>query len=67
METEKLELIHWITELKDINLIEKIIKLKQEANQQETAKRIFGSGNQLIGTIAEDFNEPLDDFKEYYK
>lgn len=67
METEKLELIHWITELKDINLIEKIIKLKQEASQQETKKRTFGSGKQLIGTIAEDFNEPLDDFKEYYK
>lgn len=67
METEKLELIHWITELKDINLIEKIIKLKQEASQQETKKRAFGSGKQLIGTIAEDFNEPLDDFKEYYK
>ena len=67
METEKLELIHWITELNDIHLIEKIIKLKKEASQQETKKRVFGSGKQLIGTIAEDFNEPLDDFKEYYK
>lgn len=67
METEKLELIHWIADLKDINLIEKIIKLKQEASQQEATKRVFGSGKQLIGTIAEDFNEPLDDFKEYYK
>jgi len=67
METEKLELIHWITELKDTSLIEKIIKLKQKASQQESKKRVFGSGKQLIGSIAEDFNEPLDDFKDYYK
>jgi hypothetical protein len=56
-----------VSKLKDINLIEKIIKLKQEASQQETNSRVFGSGKQLIGTIAEDFNEPLDDFKEYYR
>jgi hypothetical protein len=58
MEAAKLELIHWIAELQDTQLLEKMLKLKQEAVKQENKVRTFGSGKGIIGSIAEDFNEP---------
>jgi hypothetical protein len=67
MEATKLELIHWIAELQDTQLLEKMLKLKQQAVKQEYKVRRFGSGKIIIGSIAEDFNEPLEDFKSYSK
>ncbi|MFM9838123.1 MAG: DUF2281 domain-containing protein [Cyclobacteriaceae bacterium] len=33
--------------------------------KQETRQPIFGSGKGLITYMAEDFDEPLEDFKDY--
>ena len=62
----KLELIAWIAKLNDSASIERIISLKKELTNPGLKKtRIYGSGKHLISFIADDFNEPLDIFKEY--
>ncbi len=67
-DTAKVELIDWIARLTDQYSINKILSLKKELSA--TAKSdstIFGSGKHLIEYISDDFNEPLNDFKEYQK
>ncbi len=37
-------------------------------NQEDSHQKLplkFGAGKHLIGFIADDFNEPLEDFKDY--
>jgi hypothetical protein len=64
----KVELIDWIAKLNDNAAIERIISLKKELTHTGKKKtRVFGSGKHLISFIANDFNEPLDIFKEYQK
>jgi len=64
----KVELIDWIAKLNDNAAIERIISLKKELTPTRLKKtRIFGSGKHLISFIANDFNEPLDIFKEYQR
>ena len=64
----KVELIDWIAKLNDNSAIERIISLKKELTHPGLKKtRIFGSGKHLISFIANDFNEPLDIFKEYQR
>jgi hypothetical protein len=64
----KVELIDWIATLNDNAAIERIISLKKELTHTGLKKtRIFGSGKHLISFIANDFNEPIDIFKEYQK
>jgi hypothetical protein len=64
----KVELIDWIAKLNDNAAIERIISLKKELTHTGIKKtRVFGSGKHLISFIANDFNEPLDIFKEYQK
>lgn len=43
-------------------------KIKTEENNQTEIKRLplkFGAGKHLITFVANDFNEPLEDFEEY--
>lgn len=64
----KVELIDWIAKLNDNAAIERIISLKKELTHSGFRKtRIFGSGKHLVTFIADDFNEPLDIFKEYQR
>ncbi len=64
----KVELIDWIAKLNDNAAIERIISLKKELTHTGLKKtQIFGSGKHLISFIANNFNEPLDIFKEYQK
>ena len=64
----KVELIHWIAKLSDQYSINKILTLKKElSTTDKTDSKIFGSGKHLIEYISDDFNEPLDEFKEYQK
>ena len=65
VDTVKIELIDWITRLKDPALINKLLEFKKSVSIRKSNKKVFGSGKQLIGYIADDFNEPLDDFKQY--
>ena len=68
VDTIKVELIHWIEKLSDQYSINKILTLKKElSTTDKTDSKIFGSGKHLIEYISDDFNEPLDEFKEYQK
>lgn len=65
----KIELIDWIARLKDQQAINEVLNLKQILTNPKPNQNfeIFGSGKHLIDYIADDFNEPLDIFKEYQK
>ncbi|MBY0435618.1 MAG: DUF2281 domain-containing protein [Cyclobacteriaceae bacterium] len=72
IELEKSEIVSWIRQLKDIDLIEKIKSLKLDSEKKSINNssasrqtRKFGDGKHIITYVADDFNEPLDDFKEY--
>lgn len=65
MEVEKSEILNWIQKLKDSELIHKIFLLKKETESKNVGKRKFGSGKHIFTYIADDFDEPMDDFKEY--
>lgn len=65
-QTQKLELIQWIIELKNARLLSEVSALKKQTEQSSIVfKRTFGCGKEVIIDIAEDFNAPLEDFKEY--
>jgi ABC-type nitrate/sulfonate/bicarbonate transport system ATPase subunit len=64
--TQKLELIQWISNLENVKLLNELAQIRIKNSKSKTkAKRYFGCGKNIIGEIAEDFNEPLDHFKEY--
>jgi hypothetical protein len=66
IEAQKLELIEWISRLQSSKIIQELLSIKkQEKNPSQEGIRKFGSGKHIFTYIAEDFNEPLDDFKEY--
>ncbi len=67
IETQKSELVRWISHLKDHKVIQEILKLKNQIERKPSLKREFGSGKNIFGFVAEDFNEPLGDFKDYIK
>lgn len=64
-----MELINWISKLKDQASIGKLLNLKKKLSVSKKSgdNKIFGSGKHLIKYISEDFNDPLDSFKEYQK
>ena len=57
----------WIARLNDQDAINKVLVLKRKlvSKEEKPDTRIFGSGKHLVEYIADDFNEPLDAFKEY--
>lgn len=65
----KIELIDWIAHLNDHQSINEVMTLKNKLNvkRMEPDLKLFGSGKHLIEYIAADFNDPLDEFKEYQK
>jgi hypothetical protein len=68
IDTIKVELIDWIAQLNDQHSINKILTLKKKlSTSRKTDSKIFGSGKHLVEYIADDFNDPLDLFKEYQK
>ncbi|MBI1289006.1 MAG: DUF2281 domain-containing protein [Flavobacteriales bacterium] len=69
IDSVKVELIDWIAQLNDKNSINRILTLKKKLTPSghRSEKRIFGSGKHLIEFIADDFDEPLDQFKDYTK
>ncbi len=70
VDTIKVELIDWIARLNDQYSINKILTLKERLSTKTKMKsdsKIFGSGKHLVEYIADDFNEPLDQFNEYQK
>ncbi|MCF8236377.1 MAG: hypothetical protein K9G67_11305 [Bacteroidales bacterium] len=69
IDTIKVELIDWITQIKDRQSISKLLSLKKELSNKKKKEDIllFGSGKHLIEYVSDDFNEPLDVFEEYQK
>ncbi len=69
IDTIKIELIDWITQLDDKYSINKLLTLKRKLSKKKNKSglKIYGSGKHLVEYIAEDFNEPLDLFKDYKK
>jgi Protein of unknown function (DUF2281) len=65
----KYQLITWIVMLNDTNLLMELSKILQNAvqNPSEQPKKVrqFGSMKGLVVYMSEDFNESLDEFKEY--
>lgn len=69
IDTIKVELIDWISQLNDQQAINKLLSLKKKLSTKKSGSKskIYGSGKHLIDYVAEDFNEPLDMFKGYQK
>lgn len=65
IEMEKSELINWINSLKDSKIIQDILALKKKSDVPNKQPRKFGDGKHIFTYVADDFNEPLEDFKEY--
>lgn len=68
-EEAKYKLINWIVNLNDSKKVEQLMKLLQKdevTNQTILAveKRQFGFAKGTYTHVADDFDEPLDDFKE---
>lgn len=65
----KLELINWISDLRDKQVIGSILAIKQDQLKEgeKGKKRKFGSGAHLIHSISDAFNDPIDAFDDYKK
>jgi hypothetical protein len=63
----KLELMQWILLLKDIQLLNKIQKLKEKSPEKTAVlkPRQFGCGQGIFTYIADDFDETPPGFEEY--
>lgn len=67
VEAQKLEVIEWILKVKDASTIKKLMKIKNRASVSKPGVRKFGGGKGIFTYVAEDFDEPLPEFKEYMK
>jgi hypothetical protein len=68
IDSVKVELIDWITKLNDQKDINKLLSLKKKLSSKNKSDKIFfGSGKHLIEFIDDDFNAPLDQFRDYQK
>jgi hypothetical protein len=75
IETAKLELIQWIVNLKKVDWLEEILAIKEnlekKAPKSYTQDRKPSKLEEGLGAykgkawIADDFDEPLEDFKDY--
>ena len=64
LEAQKSEIIEWVSKLTDNGILGEILKLRERSATQQPVRK-FGSGKHIFTYVAEDFNEPLEDFKEY--
>ena len=73
VEAQKLEIIEWISKLQNNQIIQEILKLREKEDfhepstmaEQKFSERNFEDGKHIFTYVAKDFNEPLEDFKEY--
>lgn len=65
----KIELIDWISQLTDPSSVKTLLEIKKkvEKSKKKPETKIFGSGKHLIAHISDDFNTPLEMFKDYQK
>ena len=69
IDTTKVELIDWISNLNDQQSIRKLLRFKYllTVKKRDSETKIFGSGKHLFSYISDDFNEPIDIFLDYQK
>ncbi len=67
VDTQKLEIIEWVLKLKDVSALKEIMKVKNVPRIKKRETRKFGSGKNIFTYVADDFDAPLADFKEYMK
>ena len=67
VEAQKLEIIEWVLKLKDVSIIKEVLKVKNVHPVKKRGTRKFGSGKHIFTYVADDFDAPLSDFKEYMK
>lgn len=65
IQTKKLELHNWISQIKDMSTIKEIESFIKSLKQKPLKKREYGCGKGIFTYVCDDFDEPLDDFKEY--
>ncbi len=66
IQTKKLELLNWIMQINDVSIIREVENFVGSFKQpKKLKKRKFGCGKGIFTNISDDFDEPLDDFKEY--
>jgi Protein of unknown function (DUF2281) len=65
----KYQLISWIVALNDAELLREQSQMRQQVAQVEESSNLkvrqFGGGKGMFPFIADDFNEPLEEFKIY--
>lgn len=69
VESIKLDLISWISRLNDKDILNEMLNIKNKANSKmnDEKRKIYGAGKDMFGHVAEDFDDPIDEFKEYEK
>jgi hypothetical protein len=67
VDAQKLEIIEWVSRLKNSQIIQELLKIREKEVNEEAGLpvRKFGCGKHIFTYVADDFNEPLEDFKEY--
>ncbi|MBC8486458.1 MAG: DUF2281 domain-containing protein [Bacteroidetes bacterium] len=66
IQTKKLELLDWIIQINDISIIREVENFIGSLKQPKPLKkRKFGCGKGIFTYVSDDFDESLDDFKEY--
>lgn len=69
----KIEIASWILNLNDLNVLNKLVLMRKyfslevQEKKKEKKQREFGCGKGIFTYIADDFNAPLEMFKEYSK
>ncbi|MEI6410112.1 MAG: hypothetical protein WCR52_12055 [Bacteroidota bacterium] len=64
-EAKKLELIMWISVLKDKSVLESLLVLKEKTMQYQKTGRQAGWAKHMIKYVAPDFDETPEGFEDY--
>lgn len=62
---KKKKLIHCIEKLNDEHKLDQLLKDVESDFDKKIKERGFGSGKHIFTYVADDFNEPLEDLKDY--
>ncbi|MCU0449082.1 MAG: DUF2281 domain-containing protein [Bernardetiaceae bacterium] len=67
LEHLKYQIIAWVVALNDAQVLAQVAQTLQNAPESEPPQKLrqFGSMKGLVLYMADDFNEPLEEFKEY--
>ncbi len=64
---KKIGLIMWISSLKDKNILDELLALKQKTSQKQKTVRQSGWAKDMILYVAPDFDETPKGFEDYMK